>query len=40
MTRAKDELNILYVKERFGKKVKPSRFINEIVGDENETKAE
>ena len=40
MTRAKDELNILYVKERFGKKVKPSRFIKEIVGDENETKAE
>ena len=40
MTRAKDELNILYVKERFGKKVMPSRFINELVGDENETKAE
>lgn len=31
MTRAKRRLHILYVKERFGRPLKPSRFLKELV---------
>ena len=32
MTRAKDKLNISYILEKSGKRVCPSRFVNEILG--------
>lgn len=32
MTRAKDKLNISYILEKSGKSIKPSRFVNEILG--------
>ena len=35
MTRAKKKLYITYVKEKYGKKTKPSRFIKDILGEEN-----
>lgn len=35
MTRAKKKLYITYVKEKYGKKIKPSRFIKDILGEEN-----
>jgi len=34
MTRAKSQLNIYYVKERFNKEYKPSRFINELLNEQ------
>ena len=38
MTRAKDNLHILFTTRRFGKDFKPSRFILEAIGGQNEQK--
>lgn len=35
MTRAKRKLNIYYTKERYNKKLEPSRFVKELITDEN-----
>ena len=38
VTRAKTNLNIYYVKERYGKELQPSRFVGEILVDKEEVK--